>query len=239
MSEKPYQISYEFRFVNGKVERFDLPLDSKTFVLLWPQAKNLPAWTQLEYKQCSCCTLKKETATYCPIAVNLSRVVSHFESIISHANARVSCKTPERIYLKKTTVVEGLASILGIIMATSKCPIMEIFRPMARFHLPFSTLEETLVRSTSFYLLRQYFKYSNKSAADFNLDRLYEHYKKLQLLNEGLLKRIKGLHGKASDKNALLVFHSISQILSLEIDTHLQSIAHLFSSKSKDEGVSD
>jgi len=234
MNDQRYHLRYEFRFDKGTVELFDIPVDSKSLLLLWPRLERPPAWTKLEYKQCLCCTLEKEAEPYCPVAENVSKVVSHFTSIISHARCIVSCKTPERTYLKKTSVMEGLSSVLGIIIATSRCPIMEMFRPMARFHLPFSTVEETLIRSTSFYLLRQYFKHNKKKAPDFNLNHLQEHYKKLKLLNESLLARINGLKGQDSDKNALLVFHSISEILALEIETHLQSIEYLFSDQPGD-----
>ena len=239
MGDQQYHIHYEFRFNNGKFDLFDIPIDSKTLLLLWPLPEKTPAWTNLEYKQCRCCTLKKEAEPYCPVATNISRVVSRFTRIISHEKCIVNCKTPERTYQKKTSIMEGLSSILGIVMATSRCPIMEIFRPMARFHLPFSTVEETLVRSTSFYLLRQYFKHNKKRSSDFSLDHLQKHYKKLKLLNEGLLARISGLEGKDSDKNALLVFHSIAEILSLEIETHLQSIEYLFSEQPDNSGVKD
>ena len=239
MNDQRYHIHYEFRFDKGKVEHFDIPIDSKSFLLLWPLLEKPPAWTKLEYKQCLCCTLKKEAEPYCPVAENVSKVVSHFTSIISHERCIVSCKTPERTYLKKTSVMEGLSSILGVIIATSRCTIMEFLRPMARFHLPFSTVEETLIRSTSFYLLRQYFKHNKKRAPDLNLNHLQEHYQKLKLLNEGLLARITGLKGQDSDKNALLVFHSISEILSLEIETHLQSIEYLFSDQPDDRGLMD
>jgi hypothetical protein len=239
MNDQQYHIRYEFRFNKGQVELFDIPIDSKSLLLLWPLPEKQPAWTILEYKQCLCCTLKKDAEPYCPVAKNISKVVSRFTGFISHEKCIVSCKTPERTYQKKTSVMEGLSSILGIVMATSRCPIMEIFRPMARFHLPFSTVEETLVRSTSFYLLRQYFKHNNKRSSDFNLKHLQGHYQKLKLLNEGLLARINALKGKDSDKNALLVFHSITEILSLEIETHLQSIEYLFSDQPDNSGLKD
>lgn len=231
MNNLTYHIRYAFRFENGKTEHFDIPLDSQTLILLWPREENLPAWTKLEYRQCLCCTLTKENELYCPVAENLSRVVFRFKRILSYEKCTVRCQTNERTYVKKTSVMEGLSSIMGVVMATSRCPIMELFRPMARFHLPFSTPEETLVRSTSFYMLRQYFEFKSHHHADLDLRKLKAHCEKLQVLNEGLLARIKALREEDTDKNALLVFHSMSQILSMEITAKMQSIAYLFSSQ--------
>lgn len=229
MNEKLYRISYLFNFENQNSYRFDLTLDPRSMVLVGAGSEKKFSWTALDYHQCRCCPLDKKEHPHCPLAVNMAKIVSRFREIISRAPCTVRCITPERTYLKKTTVSEGLSSILGIIMATSNCPVMELFKPMARFHLPFSTLEETLVRSASMYLLRQYFEYNKKRSPDLSLKKFNEHYQKVQLVNNGLLARINGLNKKDSDKNAILVFHSLAQILSLEINTNLHSIEYLFS----------
>lgn len=140
----------------------------------------------------------------------------------------VYCKTPERTYLKKTSIVEGLSSILGIVMATSKCPIMGFFKPMARFHLPFSTIEETIVRSTSMYLLRQYFEYKSHKAPDLEFSKLDKYYDKVKMVNEGLLTRITTVVKEDADKNAIVVLDSLAQIISMEIDYSLNSLEYLF-----------
>ena len=229
MNDAPYQIHYEFHLNGETVEHFDIQLDPQTLLLLSSNLENLPEWTQLEHKQCSICTLNNKIVSHCPVAVNISTIISVFKNFISHEECTVHCITPERTYLKKTSVVEGLSSILGIVMATSNCPVMEIFKPMARFHLPFSTLEETIVRTTSMYLLRQYFEYNSNRSPDLKLDKLQAHYNNVRLLNEGIYDRIKDLHKNDSDKNAIVVFHSLSDLLTMEIDTNLQLIAYLFS----------
>jgi hypothetical protein len=129
--------------------------------------------------------------------------------------------------------MEGISSILGIIMATSNCPIMDFFKPMARFHLPFSTSDETAVRVTSMFLLQQYLEYGNDSADNINLNKLEQHYNKVNKVNEGILKRISSLGSKDADKNAIIMLHSLSQIFSLEINYSLESIAHLFTAQNK------
>jgi len=229
MNETLYRIRYLFNFENQNSHRFDLSLDPRSIVIVEAGLEKPPSWTALDYHQCRCCPLDKKEHPNCPLAVNMAKIVSRFKEIISHAPCTVRCITPERTYIKKTTVTEGLSSILGIVMATSNCPVMELFKPMARFHLPFSTLEETLVRSTSLYLLRQYFEYTKKRSPDLGLKKFNEHYQKVQQVNNGLFSRINGLNKKDSDKNAILVFHSLAQILSMEIKTNLQSIEHLFS----------
>lgn len=61
--------------------------------------------------------------------------------------------TEERTYSKDTLLQQGLASLLGIVMTTSGCPVLEPLKPMVRFHLPFATLTETVYRMVSMCLV--------------------------------------------------------------------------------------
>ena len=227
MESRLYQVHYQFWFDKNNKKDFKINIDPKTIVMVTPELGEKPAWAKLEYKQCTCCPLNKEEQPYCPIAINIAKIVETFMDKISYERCVVKCVTPERAYQKKTSLMEGLSSVLGLIMATSNCPHMSIFKPMARFHLPFSTIEETIVRSTSMYLLRQYFVYKNDEIPDLDLTKLYKQYETVKILNAGLLKRLKGLHLEDSDRNAIMMFHSISELLSAEIDTNLSSIKYL------------
>lgn len=227
MGNNAYEIIYQFQFDAEDKRNFKVRLDPETTVMIPAKFNGDFAWTKLEYRQCPCCQLTKDKHSFCPIAVNIAGLVETFKDKISHEKCIVRCKTTERSYLKKTSVMEGLSSLLGLIMATSACPEMSIFRPMARFHLPFSTIEETIVRSTTMYLLRQFFIYKDSGVPDWDLKKLYAHYETVKTVNAGLLERIRGLHDKDADRNAIFMFHSISQILSTEIETDLNTIKHL------------
>jgi len=224
-----HRITYEFRFESGDRKKFHINLNADTLIMATPQLPEKPGWTQLQFRQCACCPLSKDKHPFCPVALNIASVVEAFRNTISHESCIVRCVTPERVYLKKTSLMEGLSSLLGLIMAVSNCPIMGFFRPMARFHLPFSTVEETTVRAVSLYLLKQYFLHKNRQVIDLDLKQLQKHYETIQAVNAGLLERIRGLHRGDSDINAICIFHSLSQLLSTEIDTELGSIKYLFS----------
>ena len=233
MDHEAYKIVYKFRLTNGQKKLFNILIDPETISMIRSQLESLPDWAKLEYHQCECCPLEAIEHPYCPIAVNIANIVEEFKDSVSYDDCLVSCTTPERIYLKKTSVMEGISSILGIIMATSNCPIMDFFKPMARFHLPFFTSDETTVRVTSMFLLRQYLEYGNDSADNINLNKLEQHYNKVNKVNEGIFKRISSLGSKDADKNAIIMLHSLSQIFSLEIHYSLESITHLFTAQNK------
>ena len=228
MEEKLYTIHYQFWFDKHDKKDFEIAIDLKTILMVPPELKSKPDWTRLEYKQCKCCSLTKEEYPYCPAAINIALIVDTFKNRISYEKCVVKCITPERIYQKRTSLMEGLSSLLGLVMATSNCPVMFPFKPMARFHLPFSTIEETIARTTSMYLLRQYFVHTNNNIQSLSLKELNDTYNTLKILNNGLLSRIKDIDLMDSDKNAILIFHSLSDLLSMEIDSDLTSIEYLF-----------
>lgn len=230
MAEQLHRIQYSFRFEDGSTKKFVLSLDPSTITIVRPDVGPKPDWTRLDYHQCACCTLHKSTHPDCPIAVNIAELVNEFRDAISSDNCMVQCITPERIYLKKTAIQEGLFSILGIIMATSNCPIMNFFKPMARFHLPFSTLDETIFRSTSIYLLRQYFEYKRGKTPDLELSQLDKHYARVQEVNHGILKRTENVAKKDADKNAIIILNALAQMFAVEIGDGLNSIEYLFNS---------
>lgn len=233
MDHDPYKIVYKFSLNNGQKKFFNILLNPETISIIQHQSEPLPDWAKLEYHQCECCPLETLGNPYCPVAVNISNIVEEFKDSVSYDECLVTCSTPERTYLKKTSIMEGISSILGIIMATSNCPIMDLFKPMARFHLPFSTSDETTVRSASMFLLRQYLEYGNDNADNINLNKLEQHYNKVNKVNVGIFKRISSLGSKDADKNAIIMLHSLSQIFSLEINYNLESIAHLFTTQNK------
>ncbi|MBF0225553.1 MAG: hypothetical protein HQK76_08880 [Desulfobacterales bacterium] len=225
---KPYLIVYEFVFENNRIKKFTISLNPKTIEIIPHEKQKKASWAKLKNNQCVCCPLNPRIHKYCPISLNIAELVEEFKEMISSDSCLVRCIIPERIYIKQTSIMEGLSSIFGIIMATSSCPIMAFLKPMARFHLPFSTVEETVVRSTSMYLLRQYFAYRKNKIPDLALKKLDNLYANVKLLNKGILARIKSVVAQDADMNAIFILHSLSENLTMEIDFSLESLEYLF-----------
>ncbi len=228
MDEKAYWFDYHIELEDGQSSHFHIALDPVTLTMETASTAPYPAWTELSYKQCACCPLSSDTTKYCPVAVNITDLVNGFKNILSHKNCTVKCETIDRTYFKKTSAMEALTSVFGIVMATSNCPVMNFLKPMARFHLPFASVEETTVRTTSFFLLSQYFDFKKGLVKEFDFDRLEKRYAKVQKVNEGLLERIHSLGNMDADKNAIITLHSISQFLSGEMEFSLNTISDLF-----------
>ncbi len=226
-------ITYEFEFQDGKKSIYPLKLDKKTVSLIPDRKVPLPPWTKLEHYPCDGCPLIKEGRPHCPIAANISDLIGHFKEIKSTEIVRITVYTAERNYWKIGPVQKGLSSIFGIIMATSNCPVMDFLKPMARFHLPFSTDEETIIRSVSMHLLSQYFIAKKSGQSDLSLDLLDRAYSMAQKVNRGICNRISSVIRESKSQgdatsNAVVILDTFSQLLQVEIEKNLESFAPLF-----------
>ncbi|PAV49868.1 hypothetical protein CK486_03630 [Pseudomonas sp. HAR-UPW-AIA-41] len=188
------------------------------------RAEQAPKWTRLEFNQCSNCPLKKETCSHCPAAVDLFQVIEDFRGLPAVQKADITVLTPERQYYKRVGLEEGLRSLLGVIMATSACPLLGRLRPMAQQHLPFASQSEFIQRAVSQYLTRQYFNYREGRLADWDLKGLVRLYQQLQLVNQAFWQRILDTCEGDSNLKAFLSFFSMASSLSYSLETQLQKI---------------
>ncbi len=222
---------YVFKFEKDETTRkYQVKLDPETFGLI-PQLSDsekdefYPIWTDLEFHKCQNCPLNTKTHRQCPVAKNIYHLVEHFKHDASIRPSQVFVEGPERMYMKKTSLQEGLSSILGLLMATSDCPHFYFLRPMARYHMPFSTDPETTLRSVSFYLLGQYFMKKSGRKIEFSLDNLNKAYTALGVVNMGLASRIRNVAKGDADKNAISILSTLGMIIASNISTNLEDLA--------------
>lgn len=218
---------YTFEFENGQSKVFDLVLDAVTLELIPQKDIPRPEWTKLSFDPCEHCPLSSEVE-YCPVAVNLSHIVSEFKDSVSHEKTRVTVETPERTYMKNTTLQKGLSSIIGIYMVTSNCPVMDKLRPMVRFHLPFATPTETMFRTVSTYLTGQYIRMRDGKKPDWDMQKLIENYKAVSAVNKGMSRRLSNASLKDANVNAVIILHSFGDAVAYFVENGLAEIRHLF-----------
>jgi len=226
--EKILKFRYTFSFADGKKKSFDIHLDGETLNYIQEQPPLQSAWALLENEQCGNCPLKKEEHPYCPVALNIVAIMNMFENDYSYEEADVLVQTSERSYIKHTSLQRGLSSMLGIFMVSSGCPVMGRLKPMVRYHLPFATVEETVFRAASTYLLGQYFKYKKGQQPDWNLNGLMEIYREVQQVNYGMAERLRSIQARDANINALIVLDVFAKELPQNIERSLEPLSYLF-----------
>ena len=221
------KIIYVFGYAQQDAKTFELCFDGNSMEYIPRIESPLPEWTRLGCHQCENCPLQAEQTPYCPVARNIHGIVSHFANDRSYAQTTVGVITQDRTYLKTASLQEGLFGILGLVMATSGCPHMNFLKPMARFHMPFASINETLIRTLSIYLLKQYFQHKKELPADWNLDQLEAKYQNVNTVNRGIIARIRTMAQGDADQNAIVVLDGFAMMLAVEKSNNFSEIEAL------------
>jgi len=225
---------YRLSFENGDEKEFEILLDEASLELQSGNDELRPDWTKLKYSQCENCPLS-DSVQYCPIAVNLSKLVTSFAEAPSYEAALVTVECPQRTYVKKTTLQKALSAILGIYMVTSNCPVMDKLRPMTRFHLPFANSLETFFRAISSYLVAQFLLKTKGKEPDWELKGLREIYRQVNIVNKGMSQRLLNATKTDANVNAVVILHSFGDGISYFIDSGLVDIEPIFDVFLKDD----
>jgi hypothetical protein len=220
-------ITYDFVFDDGLTYHFEVPLHG------WVETaanrdEPRPVWTQLAVNQCPNCPLDRSTHRFCPAAVDLHAAAAKFSAIVSHQRARVTVVVGGRTYMAECDMNTGVRSLFGLSMALSGCPIAGRMRPMALRHLPFASLEETLTRVVSHYLLKQYFVMKSGGTPDWEMKDLLKLYAALDAVNSAFVKRLHHASERDSNLNAIVGFSAISQGYTMALDALLEEDKTVF-----------
>jgi hypothetical protein len=225
---KKYSIQYTFKLPDGSQEWIDLALDRDTMQLTGNESDARPAWTKLEFHQCPNCPLSPKEHPHCPLALSLVPLVERFDGLLSHDTIELEVVTEERKITQTTSAQRGISSLMGLVIATSGCPHASFLRPMARFHLPLASKEETTYRATSMYLLAQYFLRNEGASADLELDGLSKIYRELGTINSAIAERLRSATTSDSSVNAIIVLDVYAKTVEMVIEESLGRIRHLF-----------
>lgn len=225
MDTSEIKVTYHFQIGETRVS-FPLRFDSERFDLLDnPPADDLPAWTRLTEHQCPHCPLSADNHPHCPLASAISRVVTNFHDTLSYTPVDVEVVTAERTISTSTTAQRGVSSLIGIIGPASGCPHTAYFKPMARFHLPFATEQETIYRATSMFLLAHFFQ---SNTDDDWLEKSKHIYENMGILNNAFAQRLRTVSGKDAPINALVILDLFAKVMPYIIEDRLEELMKVF-----------
>lgn len=210
-------IRYHFRFSEADTREFLVRLDPETLGILPDGRTSWPEWTHLAYRRCASCPLDPSLNPRCPIAANLAGIIEAFRDSVSHEEVLVRVETDRRTYEKRTSLQRGLASLMGIYMVTSGCPVMDRLRPMVDTHLPFASLEESMYRYITSYLLEQYFVAKDGGEPDWEYRGFLLLLEEIRQVDIDFSHRLRDLKIKDASINALIILNLFGEMTSMAV----------------------
>ncbi len=220
--------TYHYRFDSGKTIRLPVRLDPETLSCR-KAPSDPPDWSRLDVHQCPNCPLRQEEHPNCPPAANMAEIIEAFRDVKSYRNVEVTVEAPGRSYVKLTTAQKGVAPLIGLVMASSGCPILDKLRPMVATHLPFMTQGESTHRTVAMYLMAQYFRMKKGLTPDWSLAKLLHLFRELQTINTAFCKRISVLKPADASVNAVVILNCLGSMTGFSIEQDdLDRLGRLF-----------
>jgi hypothetical protein len=220
-----------FRYVitlpDGSTTETVITLDPVTLQCVEPEALSLP-WTALGVHQCPGCPLTGSGRALCPMAAHLAPIVEKIGGLLSFEMLDVEVSWGPRHLRSRSSAQKIASSIIGLVVASSGCPRSAFLKPMAWFHLPFATEDETVFRSVSSYLLAQYFAAGRGAVPDWSLASLTQHYADLHEVNIAMAGRLREACKHDAIVNAVVLLDMFAKVVPYSVEDSLESLAPLF-----------
>lgn len=227
---EPVHIAYRIKLSEQLTEVFDYKLDGKTFEIIATDAvANPPRWTELGFKQCSHCPLNPAEHPHCPVALQLHTIVERFHQTRSIDVVDLDVITEDRTISKTTALQNAISSMLGLVFPISGCPKTAEMKPLARFHVPMASEEETVFHVAGMYLLAQYFLNNKGGRGTFSFDGLIRIYEDLHILNKAIASRLQAVTSSDSVKNAITLLDMYANLIPVLLQDQLVEIRSFFS----------
>lgn len=214
--------TYRFIFNDGREKEFVVNIDAGTMSVIRAHSEDHPEWARLSNFRCPHCPMKNlPDEDFCPVAVSLQEIIRFFSDSVSFEKVYLVIETGERKYSKNTSLQDGVSAIIGVLMVTSGCPVMGKLKPMARFHIPFATLDETEYRVLSMYLLAQYFRWKKGLTPDWEMEDLKRIYDDIKILNQNVVRKIADVEAMDTSINAVVVLNNFADYVTVSLDNEM------------------
>lgn len=224
--ESPGRIGYCITAPDGVRTDIEVVIDPVTLECSEPPAIALP-WTDLSFNRCAGCPLDN-ASPLCPMAAHLAPVVEKIGGLLSFEAVDVEVVWRTRRLQGRAPAQRVASSLIGLVVATSGCPRSAFLKPMAWFHLPFASEEETIFRAVSTYLLSQYFAAGAGQVPDWSLDGLSRHYADLHEVNVAMAQRLREACKHDAIVNAVVLLDLFAKAVPFSVQESLESLQPLF-----------
>ena len=225
----PRRFRYSLHLSDGSSHSIVIVLDPASQSCQQPAPVEQP-WTRLDCHRCPHCPLDAASSPLCPLAARLAPLVERVGSLLSYDMVAAEVHDGVRTIRANVSAATAASSIMGLISATSGCPHTAFLKPLAWFHQPFASEEETLFRVLSSHLVEHLLHGSGEP----DLDLLKQRYRAVEQVNVHLARRL--LEGCDNDAaiNAIVHLDIFAKVIPFAVDRTLAQLRRLYPAPSGD-----
>lgn len=219
----PRRFQYSLHLSDGSSHSIPIVLDGATLECQQPLPVDQP-WTRLDCHRCPHCPLEAATTPLCPLAARLAPLVERVGSLLSYDKVAAEVNDGVRTIRANVPAATAASSIMGLLSATSGCPHTAFLKPLAWFHQPFASEEETLFRVLSSHLLEHLL--NGQGAPDLEL--LKQRYRAIEQVNVHLARRLLESCDNDAAINAIVHLDIFAKVIPFAVDQALEQLRPLY-----------
>jgi len=217
-------IEYIFTLEDGTRLNFEVDENASSTP---PAPEQPPAWTLLGLSRCDHCPLPEDAAV-CPAALAIMPVVEAFQRRISFETLHCLVRMGEVTLEASIPTQEAVRSVVGLLLALSDCPMLARLRPMAVFHQPFASREQTVFRALGSYLLAQFLRRDAGLEPDWYLEGLRQLYSDLHKVNSRLAERLRAASEGDANVNSLVMLDTLAHAVDTSFERNVERLKPAF-----------
>lgn len=222
-ANSPRRFRYSLYLNDGSSHTIDIVLDPATQNCQQPPLVDQP-WTRLDCHRCPHCPLTPENTPLCPLAARLAPLVERVGSLLSYDNVAVEVHDGMRTIRANVPASTAASSVMGLISASSGCPHTAFLKPLAWFHQPFASEEETVFRVLSSHLV----EHQLNGDGPPDLQQLKDRYRAIEQVNMHIAKRLLESCDNDAAINAIVHLDIFAKAIPFAVDQMLEELRPLY-----------
>ena len=218
-------IEYLFTFSDDRTWAYSI--DETQALPEHESPETAPDWMLLKNNRCSVCSLGQDRKL-CPAAQAIAPVVDTFAARISYEDLDMQVQLRGLEIHAKTQAQEALRSLIGLLLPLSDCPVMRKLRPMARFHEPLASPQQTVFRVFGMYLVEQFLRSRDGQEPEWELKGLLELYQHIHEVNVKLAERLRMISSADANINGLTLLDVLAHAVDFGFESSEEQLRVLF-----------
>jgi hypothetical protein len=221
-SAKLRHIDYQIRKPCGTEIHIPIQLDERGLKRSDEERAGLEAPSGAsEYMGADCRACERHYGR-CKAETAIVDVAERFDDLHSTDRITTEVTIEGRTVSLESPAPRALASLMGLLMASSGCPRLIPFRAMALFHQPFATAEENVVRAAGFWLIRCWTQGTTTDESPFTA--LQEVWDSLEDVNRHVGEKLLARTSSDAASNGIAFLDVLAKMGTLGLDSALDML---------------